>query len=100
MGRKELDKAQRYREGIRHPVRRQIIRMVVKEQEALSPSKTAARLDVHLSVVSYHYRELVKAGVLRLAFTRPRRGAAEHFYRPVEAAIKHPIIQLMLTEKG
>jgi DNA-binding transcriptional ArsR family regulator len=34
-----------------------------------------------VSLVSYHFRALLKAGLLERAGTAPRRGATEHFYR-------------------
>lgn len=99
MGSKKGDKAQQYLDAVKHPLRRRILRLAVKAPDALSPVQVAARLDEHLSNVSYHIRQLRKAGLLRLVGTRQRRGAMEHFYRPVASAMKHPIIQLMLTEK-
>jgi hypothetical protein len=33
-----------------------------------------------LSNVSYHVRQLAKAGLIELVATRPRRGALEHYY--------------------
>ncbi len=36
---------------------------------------------VSVSRVSYHFRALLKAGLLERAGTAPRRGATEHFYR-------------------
>jgi hypothetical protein len=39
-----------------------------------------------LSYVSYHFRELERAGCIRLVATRPCRGATEHLYRGVEDA--------------
>jgi DNA-binding transcriptional ArsR family regulator len=36
---------------------------------------------ISVSLVSYHFRALLKAGLLEAAGTAPRRGATEHFYR-------------------
>lgn len=34
-----------------------------------------------VSLVAYHFRALLKVGLLERAGTAPRRGATEHFYR-------------------
>jgi DNA-binding transcriptional ArsR family regulator len=39
-----------------------------------------------VSRVAYHFRALLKAGLLERAGTAPRRGATEHFYRLSKAA--------------
>jgi hypothetical protein len=39
--------------------------------------------------VGYHVRKLAEAGVLTMVDTRPVRGALEHFYLLVPAAVRH-----------
>jgi DNA-binding transcriptional ArsR family regulator len=89
---------QRFAGALKHPLRRRILRSAVERDEALSPSQTSSLYDIHLSNVSYHYRVLVEADLLKLAYTRPVRGATEHFYRPVPAALDHPLVKVALDE--
>lgn len=51
--------------------------------EALSPSMLSRSLEEKIGNVSYHVRVLVDRGLLTLVDTQPRRGAVEHYYRPV-----------------
>src|SRR6476620_5064474 len=51
-----------------HPTRRQILREMTE------------RLGDTLSNVSYHFRVLAEAGVLKLVSTKPVRGSTQHFY--------------------
>lgn len=60
--------------------RRQILRVLHKEQEARSPAELAKALDIPVGIVSYHFRVLASCSALTLAGTRPVRGAIEHFY--------------------
>ena len=62
-----------------HPTRRQILREMDGGPPA-SPRELTERLDDTLSNVSYHFRVLAEAGVLKLVSTRPVRGSTQHFY--------------------
>jgi DNA-binding transcriptional ArsR family regulator len=62
-----------------HPTRRRILREMDGGPPA-SPREVTARLEDTLSNVSYHFRVLAGAGVLKLISTRPVRGSTEHFY--------------------
>jgi DNA-binding transcriptional ArsR family regulator len=90
--------AERFARALEHPLRRRILRSAAERDEAQSPSQTSSLYDIHISNVSYHYRVLVEADLLELAYTRPVRGAAEHFYRPVPAALDHPLVKGALDE--
>ena len=57
-----------------HPTRRQILREMDGGPPA-SPRELTERLGDTLSNVSYHFRVLAEAGVLKLVSTRPVRGA-------------------------
>lgn len=52
----------------------------------MSPNEVATELEERLGTVSYHMRILRDAGWIELVRTEPRRGALEHFYRPVVRA--------------
>jgi DNA-binding transcriptional ArsR family regulator len=41
----------------------------------------AEELDVPLPNLSYHMRQLVQLGLVKLVDTKPRRGAIEHYYK-------------------
>lgn len=53
------------------------------EESAASPKELAERVEAPIGNVSYHVRELHKAGLIELVETRKRRGATQHFYRAV-----------------
>jgi hypothetical protein len=63
----------------RHPLRQHVL--FKYSEAATSPSAIAAALGARLNLVSYHTQVLLRAGVIELVRTVPRRGATEHFYR-------------------
>jgi DNA-binding transcriptional ArsR family regulator len=65
-----------------HPLRPRILSLLAARGEA-SPNELASELGVPLGTLSYHIRLLRDLGWIELAHTKPRRGAVEHFYRPV-----------------
>jgi DNA-binding transcriptional ArsR family regulator len=65
--------------ALAHPLRVNILRVL--EDRVASPSEIATELSAPLGNVSYHVRVLERAGLLKLARTRQRRGAVEHYYR-------------------
>jgi DNA-binding MarR family transcriptional regulator len=64
-----------------HPTQIRVIEFIATEGGCWSPNGMREILDEPLGNVSYHVKELAKAGVLVLEKTEPRRGAVEHFYR-------------------
>lgn len=67
-------------EAFAHPLRMDIMRLVAERGEA-SPRELADECGVvALPVLSYHVRQLLRAGMLRQTRTEPRRGAIAHFY--------------------
>jgi DNA-binding transcriptional ArsR family regulator len=64
---------------IRHPLRQHVLFKYTEGET--SPRAIAMALGARLNVVSYHTQVLLRAGVLELVRTEPRRGATEHFYR-------------------
>lgn len=87
---------------LRHPLRRELLRLYVKEGERLSPKQLSDFTKKHLSLVGYHVRELAKHGAVELVETRPRRGSVEHFYEATalieEVAWARPALGLPLTK--
>jgi DNA-binding transcriptional ArsR family regulator len=65
---------------LRHPLRRELLRLYVKEGGSLSPKQLSDFTKKHLSLVGYHVRELAQHGAVQLVGTQPRRGSVEHFY--------------------
>jgi DNA-binding transcriptional ArsR family regulator len=61
-----------------HPMQVQILE-VAATRTRLSPVQFDG--DGSVSLVSYHFRALLKAGLLEPAGTAAKRGATEHFYR-------------------
>jgi DNA-binding transcriptional ArsR family regulator len=66
--------------ALRHPLRRQILRLMASE-ETISPRQLAILLDQPLSNVSYHVRVLADCDAVALVRTVPVRGSMQHFYR-------------------
>jgi DNA-binding transcriptional ArsR family regulator len=66
--------------ALRHPLRRQILRLMESE-EAISPRQLSLLLELPLSNVSYHVRVLADCDAVVLVRTIPVRGSMQHFYR-------------------
>jgi DNA-binding transcriptional ArsR family regulator len=71
--------------AISHPLRIEIL--VELDRAPMSPSEYATRYGDELSTVSYHFRELEKAGCLTIVEEAPRRGAMEHYYEVTKRAL-------------
>lgn len=64
---------------LQHPLRKQLLRLFVKERGDLSPKELTIPTNRDLSKVGYHVRVLAEQGAVELVDTQPRRGAVEHF---------------------
>jgi DNA-binding transcriptional ArsR family regulator len=64
-----------------HPLRGHVW-VTICEKGVASPTEIADELDLDVSDVSYHFRELKKRNLIRLVRTVQRRGFDEHFYEP------------------
>jgi DNA-binding transcriptional ArsR family regulator len=64
-----------------HPLRGHVW-VTICERGITSPTEIANELDLDVSEVSYHFRELKKRDLIRLVRTVQRRGFDEHFYEP------------------
>lgn len=64
---------------ISHPLRPRLLAAIDKAGTS-SPNQLSKEIGEPLGNVSYHVQLLLKAGVIELASTKPRRGALEHFY--------------------
>lgn len=69
-----------------HPLRRRILRKMLKQRGEVSPRELAADLGEPLSALSYHVRVLAECGAVKLTRTRQIRGSTQHFYRPAVKA--------------
>jgi DNA-binding transcriptional ArsR family regulator len=69
-----------------HPLRGHVW-VTVCEKGIASPTEIAEELDLDVSEVSYHFRELKKRNLIRLVRTVQRRGFDEHFYEPAGPAL-------------
>lgn len=80
--------------ALAHPLRREVLRRLIKEDSELSPRELAASLEVPLSKLSYHVRVLAKCGAVKLVRTKQIRGSTQHFYRvTVEVAWARSALQ-------
>jgi DNA-binding transcriptional ArsR family regulator len=68
-----------------HPLRLRILEVINDRGEA-SPVALAREFGRPLATVSHHARVLRDLGCIEVVRTEPRRGAVEHFYRPVTQA--------------
>lgn len=64
-----------------HPLRGHIW-VTICERGLASPTEIANELDLDVSEVSYHVRELKRRDLIKLARTVQKRGFDEHFYEP------------------
>lgn len=72
---------QRVVKALSHPLRTRILQRL--GDGVASPNQLSRALDEPLGNVSYHVRILLEHECIELVDTRPRRGALEHFYRPL-----------------
>lgn len=86
--------------ALRHPVRRDILR-VMEGKRAISPRQVASALHQPLSNVSYHVRVLADCAAVTLVGTKPVRGSMQHFYRAsVEAPWARQVLGLDAKDDG
>jgi DNA-binding transcriptional ArsR family regulator len=64
--------------ALAHPLRVRILSML--DEGVLSPTQMATELAVPIGNVSYHTRQLLELGLIKLVRETPRRGAVEHHY--------------------
>lgn len=66
-----------------HPIRIQALTILT--ERVASPKEIAQYLrEPVIGKVSYHVRELEKAGLVEEVDSKPRRGATEHYFRAIE----------------
>lgn len=86
--------------ALRHPLRREILRLMENE-DAISPRDLSDLLEQPLSNVSYHVRVLAGCEAVALVHTVPVRGSMQHFYRTaVEAPWARQILGLGEKTEG
>jgi DNA-binding transcriptional ArsR family regulator len=69
--------------ALTHPLRRQILREMIKDEREVSPRDLSRDLAQSLSKLSYHVRVLARCGAIELVRTEPVRGSTQHFYRAI-----------------
>ncbi|MGH2976397.1 MAG: ArsR/SmtB family transcription factor [Solirubrobacterales bacterium] len=67
--------------ALAHPVRRRVLRTMLRENAETTPRELATRLDEPLSALSYHVRVLEECELVKLTRTKRVHGATQHFYR-------------------
>jgi DNA-binding transcriptional ArsR family regulator len=86
--------------ALRHPVRRDILRVMARE-DAISPREIASALDQPLTNISYHVRVLADCAAVSLVSTKPVRGSMQHFYCVViEAPWARQVLGLDAKDDG
>jgi len=87
-GKSEVSKAdQRLSRALSHPLRAECL--TILNARVASPAEIARELDIEVSNVSYHVKELLELDCVELVRTRQVRGATEHFYRGVAQKYLH-----------
>jgi DNA-binding transcriptional ArsR family regulator len=71
----------RLAQALAHPIRAQALSIL--NAKTASPSDIARELDLDVSKVSYHVKQLLEYDCVELVDTQQVRGATEHFYRAV-----------------
>jgi DNA-binding transcriptional ArsR family regulator len=66
--------------ALAHPLRRRILRQMIKDEMETSPRDLALHLGEQLSRLSYHVRILAWCGAIELVRTEQVRGSMQHFY--------------------
>lgn len=64
--------------ALAHPLRVRILSLL--DENVMSPSEIAGRIDEPIGNVSYHTRQLLDLGLIKLVRETRRRGAIEHHY--------------------
>ena len=71
--------------ALAHPLRARVLGIL--EERRASPRELADELGAPLGTVSYHVRTLAQLKLIKLVKKTPRRGAIEHHYEAVGAAV-------------
>lgn len=82
--------------ALRHPLRRLLLRLCIKEKDSLSPKELALVVRRPLSNVAYHARMLKRHGALQIVHEESVRGAVEHFYEPTKLVKETPWVLAIL----
>ena len=83
----DMDARRRVARALTHPTRITILMKMNDPRRRMSPKAFCDETDGHLSNVSYHFRCLKEAGLIKLVAMSPARGSVQHFYEPVERAM-------------
>ncbi len=70
--------------ALSHPTRSQALNIL--SERVASPKEISDEIDIDVSLVSHHVHKLVELDCAEEVYTKPRRGATEHFYR---ATVRH-----------
>jgi DNA-binding transcriptional ArsR family regulator len=86
--------------AVNHPIRRVILRLFADMREhrtlaALSPKDVADGLELPLSNVSYHMRQLRSSGAIKLVGTEQVRGSIRHEYKS-DVLLRHSWVRDLL----
>jgi predicted transcriptional regulator len=85
---------------LRHPLRKQLLRLYVEEDRMLSPKELSVFTKRHVSNVGYHVRVLVDYGAVEIVAEEKRRGSVEHFYEATGLVDEVPWARAALGLKG
>ena len=70
--------------ALSHPTRRQLLKLFLERDAALSPKELAELTGERLPTISYHVRVLADKSTIELAEEEPVRGSVAHYYRASE----------------
>lgn len=81
------DQNLRLARALSHPVRVRILMAMNTPVRELSPKQFSDESGTVLTLSAYHFRKLKELGFIRLVDEQPRRGATEHYYKPVKRVL-------------
>jgi DNA-binding transcriptional ArsR family regulator len=70
--------------ALNHPTRRQLLKLYLENDAALSPKELAGLTGEKLPTISYHVRVLADKNAIELSEEEPVRGSVAHFYRATD----------------
>jgi DNA-binding transcriptional ArsR family regulator len=76
--------------ALNHPTRRQLLKLYLENDAALSPKELAKLTGEKLPTISYHVRVLADKDAIELAEEEFVRGSIAHFYRPTRLIRSRP----------
>jgi DNA-binding transcriptional ArsR family regulator len=86
-------------QAVAHEFRCRALELFEGGSKSLSPSTAGRTLDEPVANASYHFKVLIRAGLIELERSRPVRGAVEHIYKADPELLDHPVVRSALEKR-